>query len=84
MEYCNEKQREAVIEKILPDLVTISFDMYGTYAVQKMIEYLNETQVRHSCPGGLLHHLSLPFCPCMRVRMVPNLNDSWWRSLSTG
>jgi hypothetical protein len=41
LEYCGDKQRLAIVERVAGDLVTISKNMHGTRAVQKMIEYLN-------------------------------------------
>jgi hypothetical protein len=30
-----------IVEKVAPDIVTISLNMHGTRAIQKMIEFLN-------------------------------------------
>jgi len=44
MEHCDVQQREKVIEKILPDIMSTAFDMYGTQSLQKMIPCLSESQ----------------------------------------
>jgi len=41
LEYCNNDQRYAIVDKVAPDLVSISKNMHGTRAVQKMIECLS-------------------------------------------
>jgi hypothetical protein len=33
-----------IVEKVAPDIVTISLNMHGTRAIQKMIEFLNLPQ----------------------------------------
>ncbi|KAJ1856916.1 hypothetical protein LPJ73_002115, partial [Coemansia sp. RSA 2703] len=47
-EYCNETQRTQIIRDVAPNLVTISLNMHGTRAVQKMIESLsNQEQIKY-------------------------------------
>lgn len=45
MEHCDPPQREKVISKILPELMTTAFDMYGTQSLQKMMPFLTESQI---------------------------------------
>jgi len=45
IERCDNIQREKVVAKILQDVLTIAFDMYGTQSLQKMIPFLSETQI---------------------------------------
>jgi len=44
MEHSDTQQREKVIAKILPDIMSTAFDMYGTQSLQKMIPCLSESQ----------------------------------------
>jgi hypothetical protein len=44
VEYCEDDQRMMIVEKVAPDIVTISLNMHGTRAIQKMIEFLNLPQ----------------------------------------
>ncbi|KAJ2876330.1 hypothetical protein GGH93_000830 [Coemansia aciculifera] len=41
LEHCNDKQRTQIIAGVSPDLVSISLNMHGTRAVQKIIELLS-------------------------------------------
>ncbi|GAA5969605.1 hypothetical protein JCM11641_008174 [Rhodosporidiobolus odoratus] len=41
LEFATDEQRDALIESISGELVTISLNMHGTRAVQKMIDYLS-------------------------------------------
>ncbi|KAJ2811606.1 hypothetical protein H4S07_001959, partial [Coemansia furcata] len=41
LEHCNDRQRTQIIAGVSPDLVTISLNMHGTRAVQKIIELLS-------------------------------------------
>lgn len=41
LEHCNDHQRFLIVERVSPDLVSISKNMHGTRAVQKMIECLS-------------------------------------------
>jgi len=41
LEHCNDHQRLSIVETVSPDLVSISKNMHGTRAVQKMIECLS-------------------------------------------
>ncbi|KAK4047891.1 hypothetical protein OIO90_006052 [Microbotryomycetes sp. JL221] len=41
LEYATDEQRDALIESISGELVSISLNMHGTRAVQKMIDYLS-------------------------------------------
>ncbi|KAJ1724255.1 hypothetical protein LPJ53_001468 [Coemansia erecta] len=43
-EYCNETQRTQIIRDVAPSLVSISLNMHGTRAVQKMIESLSSQE----------------------------------------
>jgi uncharacterized membrane-anchored protein YjiN (DUF445 family) len=45
MENIDTNQREEVIKKILPEMMTIAFDMYGTQSLQKMMPFLNDSQL---------------------------------------
>jgi len=40
IEHCNQQQQLLIVQKVAPHLVTISKNMHGTRAVQKMIECL--------------------------------------------
>ncbi|KAJ1818339.1 hypothetical protein LPJ60_004378 [Coemansia sp. RSA 2675] len=41
LEHCNDRQRTQIIAGVSPDLVSISLNMHGTRAVQKIIELLS-------------------------------------------
>ncbi|TIA96481.1 hypothetical protein E3P96_03598 [Wallemia ichthyophaga] len=41
LEFANDQQRDTLCETVSPELVTISLNMHGTRAVQKMIDYLS-------------------------------------------
>lgn len=41
VEYCDDKQKTAIIKSVAPDLVSISMNMHGTRAVQRLIECLS-------------------------------------------
>lgn len=41
LEHCTDQHRYRIVEKVAPDLVSISKNMHGTRAVQKMIECLS-------------------------------------------
>lgn len=45
VEHADDKQRDAMVKKILPDLLTTALDMYGTQSMQKMIPYLTPSQI---------------------------------------
>jgi len=45
IERCDTAQREKVVSKILQDLLSIAFDMYGTQSLQKMMPFLTENQI---------------------------------------
>ncbi|KAJ3054617.1 hypothetical protein HK097_001283 [Rhizophlyctis rosea] len=44
LEFCNDEQRTMLIEAVAPELVTISLNMHGTRAAQKLIEHLSTKQ----------------------------------------
>ena len=41
LEYCSDEQRNLICESVAQDLVSISLNMHGTRAVQKMIDFLS-------------------------------------------
>ena len=41
LEYSTDDQRNVICESVAQDLVTISLNMHGTRAVQKMIDFLS-------------------------------------------
>jgi hypothetical protein len=41
LEHTTDEQRNAICESVAPDLVTVSLNMHGTRAVQKMIDFLS-------------------------------------------
>jgi len=45
MEHCDSSQREKIVKKIIPDIMTVAFDMYGTQSLQKMMPFLSEEQI---------------------------------------
>eukprot|EP01118_Nematostelium_gracile_P005502 TRINITY_DN1742_c0_g1_i1.p1 TRINITY_DN1742_c0_g1~~TRINITY_DN1742_c0_g1_i1.p1 ORF type:complete len:616 (+),score=157.55 TRINITY_DN1742_c0_g1_i1:232-2079(+) len=45
MENIDEEQRGEVVKRILPEMMNIAFDMYGTQSLQKMMPFLNDTQI---------------------------------------
>ena len=49
LEYSTDEQRNVICESVASDLVTISLNMHGTRAVQKMIDFLS-TQRQASTP----------------------------------
>ncbi|KJE88482.1 RNA-binding protein [Capsaspora owczarzaki ATCC 30864] len=42
LEHCTEAQRTAIVQRVAPELVSISLNMHGTRAVQKLTECLKE------------------------------------------
>jgi hypothetical protein len=40
MEYCTDTQRTMIVEQVAKAVITISLNMHGTRAVQRMIEFL--------------------------------------------
>lgn len=49
MEYCTDTQRTLIVEQVANAVITISLNMHGTRAVQRMIEFLTlPEQVRNS------------------------------------
>lgn len=48
LEYCTDEQRNLIVELVAPELVTISLNMHGTRAVQKMIDFLSTPRQIHS------------------------------------
>ncbi|CAO3696798.1 unnamed protein product [Umbelopsis ramanniana] len=53
VEYCEDDQRMLIVEKVAPDIVTISLNMHGTRAIQKMIEFLNLPQQTRAIVNAL-------------------------------
>jgi len=45
MEHCDSSQREKIVKKIIPDIMSVAFDMYGTQSLQKMMPFLSEEQI---------------------------------------
>jgi len=45
MEFCDPHQRSIVIDKILLNLLTIAFDMYGTQSMQKTMPFFTDAQI---------------------------------------
>ena len=45
VEYCDTTQRESLLKRIVPDISTAAFDMYGTQSLQKILPLLEENQV---------------------------------------
>jgi hypothetical protein len=41
MEYCTDAQRTMIVEQVSTAIISISLNMHGTRAVQRMIEFLN-------------------------------------------
>lgn len=65
MEHSDPQQRDPILNKILGDVLTIAFDMYGTQSLQKMIPFLNETQV-----SNLFSFFKIKkFCKFFRLRL---------------
>ncbi|KAJ9479916.1 Pumilio homology domain family member 4 [Pseudozyma hubeiensis] len=48
LEYCTDEQRNLIVELVASELVTISLNMHGTRAVQKMIDFLSTPRQIHS------------------------------------
>jgi hypothetical protein len=64
LEYSTDDQRNLICESVASDLVTISLNMHGTRAVQKMIDFLStQRQVRP------IPQFPLPFVP-LRAPLV--------------
>ncbi|GAA6061092.1 hypothetical protein JCM10212_006293 [Sporobolomyces blumeae] len=60
LEYATDEQRDALIESIAGELVSISLNMHGTRAVQKMIDYLStQRQVQSLILALNLHVVTL-------------------------
>jgi len=53
------EQREQIVLKIVPDLTTISFDMYGTQSMQKIMPILTPSQTEAVISGLRQHALQL-------------------------
>lgn len=45
MEHCDNAQRETLLQRILPEISTAAFDMYGTQSLQKIMPLLSDQQV---------------------------------------
>ncbi|KAL7416616.1 armadillo-type protein [Mrakia frigida] len=48
LEFSSDEQRNAICESVADDLVSISLNMHGTRAVQKMIDFLSTPRQIHS------------------------------------
>lgn len=60
LEYATDEQRDALIESIAGELVSISLNMHGTRAVQKMIDFLStQRQVQSLILALNLHVVTL-------------------------
>ncbi|KAK2461726.1 hypothetical protein APHAL10511_006189 [Amanita phalloides] len=56
LEYCTDEQRNLICESVAQDLVSISLNMHGTRAVQKMIDFLStRRQIRSIIVALSLH-----------------------------
>jgi Pumilio-family RNA binding repeat len=64
LEYSTDDQRNVICESVAGDLVTISLNMHGTRAVQKMIDFLSTQRQVRSIP-----RLPSPFVP-LRAPLV--------------
>eukprot|EP01114_Cavostelium_apophysatum_P013857 TRINITY_DN3450_c0_g1_i1.p1 TRINITY_DN3450_c0_g1~~TRINITY_DN3450_c0_g1_i1.p1 ORF type:complete len:802 (+),score=223.99 TRINITY_DN3450_c0_g1_i1:279-2684(+) len=68
LEHCNDTQRYKIVERVAPELVTISKNMHGTRAVQKMIECLSSSpQVIELIKRSLSAHV---------VELIQDLNGN--------
>jgi hypothetical protein len=45
MKYCDKSQRQAIVTKIAPKIVTFACHTYGIHGVQKILEFLTDEQV---------------------------------------
>lgn len=45
MKHCDKAQRQAIVTKIAPKIVTFACHTYGIHGVQKILEYLTDEQV---------------------------------------
>jgi hypothetical protein len=57
LEYCTDEQRNLICESVAQDLVSISLNMHGTRAVQKMIDFLSTRRQIHSIIVALSLHV---------------------------
>ncbi|PFH54706.1 hypothetical protein AMATHDRAFT_44516 [Amanita thiersii Skay4041] len=57
LEYCTDEQRNVICESVVQDLVSISLNMHGTRAVQKMIDFLSTRRQIHSIIVALSLHV---------------------------
>jgi hypothetical protein len=48
MEYCTDSQRTMIVEQVANAVITISLNMHGTRAVQRMIEFLTLPEQVHT------------------------------------
>jgi hypothetical protein len=55
LEYSTDEQRNLICESVAGDLVTISLNMHGTRAVQKMIDFLSTQRQVSACLPILPH-----------------------------
>jgi hypothetical protein len=68
LEYSTDEQRNLICESVAGDLVTISLNMHGTRAVQKMIDFLStQRQVSVLLPIPTHCTTSHRVCPCREV-----------------
>jgi hypothetical protein len=45
IEHATAEQKEKAIQRIVPDLMTVAVDMYGTQSLQKAMPYLDNSQI---------------------------------------
>jgi len=45
IEYCELSQKESAIQQIIPELLSVAVDMYGTQSLQKIMPYLEPSQI---------------------------------------
>jgi len=59
VEYCDTTQRESLLKRIVPDISTAAFDMYGTQSLQKILPLLEENQIDMLIDALKTHSLAL-------------------------
>jgi len=67
LEHCTDDQRLAIVRRVAPDLVSISKNMHGTRAVQKMIECLSSPEQIELIKKALSNHV---------VELIQDLNGN--------
>lgn len=66
-EYCSDSERTAILLKVAPELVRISFNTHGTRAVQKIIENLSTPEMVQIFEGATAQHV---------VSLIKDLNGN--------